>query len=745
MARLASQALDVDQMIESCLDLFLEGGDIDAVTLLMVDARTRTVLPLPSRGARRADFTLDDIDAMALCVRCVERDEPLLESTGTTVEDVPLRTHLCHPLRGRRPEDGVSCVLAVVHLVSRPSRRLALDEAEALCDLLGLALQNALRMQYVEQQNRVLRAKNDIGEQFNQSPRLQETIGRALSRIVEIVRAEVATIWSRHQDGNWFVLSAHQSPPGIFVQEEAHVLPGQGEVGEVLASGRTRTWTPQGESLPRTYICVPLRSKGQVLGALKVGTGPFGAFAPDETALLERLGTQMGLAIENGLQFQTISDQAARLARRTGHLTALLETSDQMARSTELEKNMASCVQRLGEKLEVSIVLVLLDEGDGRARIVSRFTDPALGRRVRGAALGRRIDWNVLPLAARALHTQQLVIVDEGTVGLGAGETRWMGATEVRSALLAPLVVEGQALGMLVLGSLTAPRIYYPSDLDFTRTVANQLAMALERDRLFREVTASARFLEQRVEERTRALREANLRLQEATRQRSDFLKVMSHELRTPLNAILGFSELMGDASTALTMDEVREYSAAVHQSGSSLLSLINDILDLANPQSARAGLNPVPVRIDALVAGTLDVLRPQALARDVQLHGSVDAHLPPVRTDRSRAKQILYNLVANAVKFSPAGGKVSVGAMLDGHFLCLLVSDEGPGIPIEMRDKVFEPFVQASGGLDRAYDGAGLGLSLARRDARLLGGDVRFDSEVGVGTCFRFSIPLRD
>jgi signal transduction histidine kinase len=189
-------------------------------------------------------------------------------------------------------------------------------------------------------------------------------------------------------------------------------------------------------------------------------------------------------------------------------------------------------------------------------------------------------------------------------------------------------------------------------------------------------------------------------------------------------------------------MDEVREYSTAIHESGGNLLALINDILDLANARSSGDAVHLEPVPLATAVAGVLDILRPQALARGVALSSAVDGEVGTVIADRARLKQILYNLLSNAVKFSPPEGSVTVGARRADDRLWIHVDDEGPGIPPELHEKVFEPFFQADGGITRSHDGAGLGLSLARRWVRLLGGELRLESAAGRGSRFEFSIP---
>ena len=742
MAMAAMRARDVDALAEACLDILISGGDIDAATLLLVEPHTMRVLPVPFRGARTADFSLDDVDVMALCARAVEGASPVLEESAPDGRTGARRLHISSPLRGRRPEDRADDVLAVLHVVSRPSARIERAELAAVCEMLGVALQNVMRLAYAEQQGRILGGLCEISDRMSESVRLHDALGRALSRVLELVRGESGCIYVRHPGAEAFVLSARQSPPGLLVSEERAIAEGVGELGEVARSRRQCAWRSGEGSEERCHVGVPLQSKAELFGILKVTSLPRESFSSEEMLLLGRLGRQMGVAIESGLQFETISDQATRLSRRTGHLAALLETSERMSRSVEIEGDVDACVQRLSEMMTIPLVLVLVDEGDGMARIVSRFVDRRLGRRARRSAREMRISWRALPVAARSLKSGRMVVVMEGQSDLGAGERRWMRSNDVRSALVVPLVIDGQPHGTLVLASISEPRVFHPSELDFSRTVANQLAIAMERARLFREVRDSARLLENRVSERTQALREANLRLQEVTRQRSDFLKVMSHELRTPLNAVLGFSEIMADPASTLAPDEVREYAGAILQSGTSLLSLINDILDLANRQAATESLHRSAVDVGVVVAGVVEVLRPQALSRTIVLAVEVASDVPVLLTDRPRVKQILYNLISNAIKFSPDGGRVTVSAEMSQGRVCVHIADEGPGIEPALRERVFEPFFQVDAGLGRAHEGAGLGLSLARRDARLLGGDVHLDGAQGGGCIASISLP---
>ena len=242
------------------------------------------------------------------------------------------------------------------------------------------------------------------------------------------------------------------------------------------------------------------------------------------------------------------------------------------------------------------------------------------------------------------------------------------------------------------------------------------------------------------------ALRAANDNLARAARLKDEFLAAMSHELRTPLNAVLGFSEvLMGGVYGAVNEKQLR----ALHhilESGRHLLSLINDILDLSKIEAGKEQLVLDTVYLDSLCATSLQLVRTQAAKKNLRLNLAVDPAVETLQGDERRLRQILLNLLTNAVKFTPEGGQVdlSVQPAPDGQYVCLTVSDTGIGISPENQGKLFQPFVQLDSKLSRQYNGTGLGLSLVRRLAELHGGSVQLESTLGQGSRFTVLLPRR-
>jgi signal transduction histidine kinase len=263
----------------------------------------------------------------------------------------------------------------------------------------------------------------------------------------------------------------------------------------------------------------------------------------------------------------------------------------------------------------------------------------------------------------------------------------------------------------------------------FNRMLRNLVSM---QDRL-RKVNAD---LDRKVDELARA----NMALYESNRLKSDFLATMSHELRTPLNSILGFSEVL--LSGEPLNDKQQRWVSNIQTSGERLLSLINDILDLAKIEAGKMEVRPEEVRTADLCEGQVNMFRPLAQKKNIDLRCQVAADIPLLRQDPSKLQQILSNLLSNAIKFTPEGGRVLLKAEADPLHVVLTVSDTGVGIAPEEQELVFERFRQAGNPLTREHAGTGLGLSIVRELSKLLGGEVTLRSELGRGSTFTIRLP---
>ncbi|HWE26777.1 MAG TPA: HAMP domain-containing sensor histidine kinase [Polyangia bacterium] len=324
--------------------------------------------------------------------------------------------------------------------------------------------------------------------------------------------------------------------------------------------------------------------------------------------------------------------------------------------------------------------------------------------------------------------------------------------------VVAPLMHEGDAIGLLVVHAIAA--IAPGQTLDLLTAHLHRVADAFVVDGIKRAM--SARMHMATVEEANRELTEKNRRLaqaverlQEADRVKSNFLATVSHELRTPLTSVIGYSEMLLEGIAGPLNDEQREYVRTVMEKGDQLLQLITGILDISRMEAGEMKIDRLPFELDEIVSTALSTIAPHARRKKLSLHCTLPDGLPLVLGDRDKIRQVLLNLLGNAIKFTPEGGRVEVAALEapltppglggDGaHGVRVYVKDSGIGVPAEHLKRVFDPFFQVDNSSTREYGGTGLGLSIVKRLVEAHGGAVWVDSDaVKGGATFSFTIPL--
>jgi signal transduction histidine kinase len=287
-----------------------------------------------------------------------------------------------------------------------------------------------------------------------------------------------------------------------------------------------------------------------------------------------------------------------------------------------------------------------------------------------------------------------------------------------------PLLREDQIIGSLSFNR-KAPGAFPPEVVDVLKTFATQSALAIQNARLFREIGDKSRQLEA------------------ASRHKSEFLANMSHELRTPLNAIIGFSEVLAEKMFGDVNDKQAEYLQDILESGRHLLSLINDILDLSKIEAGRMELESADFDLPSAIDNALILVRERATRRGITLGSTIDERLRMICGDERKVKQILLNRLSNALQFTPEGGRIDVGGRLAGEVAEVSVADTGIGIAPADQEAVFEEFRQV-GAAEKRAEGTGLGLALSRKFIELHGGKIWVQSEVGRGSTFTFTLPVR-
>ena len=330
---------------------------------------------------------------------------------------------------------------------------------------------------------------------------------------------------------------------------------------------------------------------------------------------------------------------------------------------------------------------------------------------------------NVLRTGRPELYAE---ISDELLVAgaIDAEHLRITRALGLRSAMIVPLTERGQTFGAMTLVSAESRRRYTADDLSLASELARRAALAFDQARLFAEASA------------------ARQRADEANRAKSEFLATMSHELRTPLNAIAGYAELLDmELHGPITVPQ-HDAIARIQRSQRHLLGLINDVLNFARIEAGHVtlDLNDVPVHETLATLETL--IAPQIRRKQITYaYEACDATLL-VRADGEKVRQVLLNVLSNAIKFTPPSGRINMGCAVSARDIRISVTDSGRGIPADKLDRIFEPFVQLDAGPTREHEGTGLGLAISRDLARAMGGDLTVESKVDAGSTFTLTIP---
>ena len=351
--------------------------------------------------------------------------------------------------------------------------------------------------------------------------------------------------------------------------------------------------------------------------------------------------------------------------------------------------------------------------------------------------------WQHLPLdanlpLAEAARTRHPIFLESEDRWLerykGTGPLRALAGSRAWAAL--PLAVDGQVLGAMGL-SFSEPCVFDPDMRAFMMALTQQCALAFERAQLYAATE--------------RARQEA----EEANRAKSQFLATMSHEIRTPINAALGYAELMVLGLAGPVTEQQKDYLGRLRMSSQHLLGLVNEVLDLSKAEAGQMTVAREPAMTGEAVAAAVTITLPLAEAKGIRLidERAGEPGVPYVG-DQQRVRQIVVNLLSNAVKFTPPGGNVTIScdtapqapssAHLSGRgpWANIRVEDTGVGIAPDEQERVFAPFVQAEAGLTRTAGGTGLGLTISRRLARLMGGELTVESRPGAGSTFTLWLP---
>ncbi len=432
---------------------------------------------------------------------------------------------------------------------------------------------------------------------------------------------------------------------------------------------------------------------------------------------------------ERKLNEQSLKEKNRHIELRARYDRVARLIMEKFSTTHDTQAILNQCLCILADELNYpSSAIYLFNEWTERVHLEASYAPP--GDIKKSFRLGEGV-------IGQAALQKKFFIIDEDNEEFSLEINVGLTAIKPKSLIISPLTYQNRIIGVIALASM---KKLDQHSSNFIKSLLSQIAVSLNALKQYNDLKK----LSDQLKKRGLEIAEKNAELEQANKMKSEFLANISHELRTPLNAVIGFSEVLKDGMLGELNSKQEEYASDIFKSGQHLLSLINDILDLSKIEADKMTLDPEPVNIKELIRNAISIVRERAFAKKIALTQNIDPPVSSVLADARQIKQMVYNLLTNAIKFTPEGGKVNIHAYKKGENFIIDVQDNGIGITPEDQTRLFKPFEQLDSSVARKYEGPGLGLVLAQRFAELHSGSISVHSKPNEGSCFTISIPYR-
>ncbi|MBT4824948.1 GAF domain-containing protein [Candidatus Woesearchaeota archaeon] len=751
---------DLNEIFNLSIKAFKENG-YDRVRIYLFDKNKKALIGKRSSGEEDAimgNVILEIDESYKKVHHCFTKKKPIVLSTKH-------KTQYHKHLKKEGVEETASIpllsgekVVGMISIDNKHSKKQIKKEdlinIVPLANHIAVAIENALLHLENRKKLRKLTALYDISTSLSTSVDLDKILNLIIIKIVKLVKCDICSVTLLDKSKEFLIpKSTYASPKEYF---KCGPVPYDNSVSGLALKTNQPVYIADvlgeplycykrfaKESKLKSLLSVPLVLKNEALGVINLYTKKEKKYSKNEVDLLKSLASQIALSIKNYDYFERINNEKESFSH-------LLKLSQVINSQLKIENLLKIILEKTLEYTGADAGYLLLIKEDAlELKHMRGYSNTDVGR------ISIKIGEGITGLVAQ--QGKPIVVSDVRS------DPKYIALNkETMSEAAIPLIKAGKVIGVLNLESRkygAFKRFQKPLEI-----LTNQIAVAIENSRLYHEISLFNETLKNEVYMATKELVEKNKELERMDKLKSDFVSNVSHELRTPLTSIKGYAKLLADGRLGELPEKHLQCMNIVLEETDRLTRLINDVLDLAKLERGKIRYKKEKVNLVTVGDNVINTLATLADDKDIKIHFNVSDDLPLVNASQDLIKQVFFNLIGNAIKFTPQKGNIYVDIVeesrqtnpnnqinqgnqilqSDQAYLKVTVRDTGIGIPKEIIPKLFDKFYQVDSSMTREHGGTGLGLPISKHIIEIHKGEIYVESKVGKGSSFIFALPLR-